>query len=119
MRVVLSSRGVQRVLSVRSGGYHSGLLTVIALATIGAFLSVGVASAQDYIPPGVTSSVVATSSSVAVAPTSSGIAGQSLSYTGTGFDVGGVVTNGAIVIVLGVGLCTVGARLSKRRTSQH
>lgn len=99
------------------------LFAVVALAITALFLSMGIASAADYVPPAVTSSVLPTSSAVAtssatvqVLDTSKGVAGASLSYTGTGFNVGGVVTIGLIVVLVGIGLCIVGAKMSKRRS---
>lgn len=50
------------------------------------------------------------------APIANGVVDSSLSYIGTGFNVGGMLLIGA-VIVLGVGLCVIGAKMSKRRSA--
>ena len=94
------------------------VLAVISLALGALLLSVGVASADNYVPPAVTSSASA-QPVIQVLGTSKDVAGQSLSYTGSGFNVGGVVLIGAIVLLLGIGLTVVGTRMSRGRSGQH
>ena len=99
------------------------LLTVISLAIATLFATMGIASAQDYVPPSVTvdatSHSVATSPAIEVLGTSKGVAGGALSYTGTGFDIGGAVTIGAIVLLLGIGLCIAGAKFARGRSAHR
>lgn len=90
-------------------------LSVVALAITGLYLSVGIASADDYVPAAVTSGGAG-----AVGPSTmdSDVAG-SLSYTGTGFNVGGAVLIAAIVLLVGVGFVIGGAKMSRRRSADH
>ena len=95
------------------------LLTVISLAIATLLATFGVASATDYVPPAVTNGTTSASRAVDVVATSKGVAGGSLSYTGTGFNVGGAVTIGAIVLLVGIGLCIAGARFARTRSAHH
>jgi len=51
------------------------------------------------------------------APVANGVVDSSLSYIGTGFNVGGMLLIGAVIVLLGVGLCVIGAKMSKRRSA--
>ena len=88
-------------------------LSVIGLAVTGLFLSIGVASADDYVPAAVTSGGSGGASPAA----GSGDVSGALSYTGAGFSVGGAVLIAAIVLILGIGLVVVGARMTRRRST--
>ena len=92
-------------------------LTVISLVLGTLFLAAGIASADDYVPSAVSSSVLDTTS--APVATSQGVAGASLSYTGTGFNVGGTVGIAIIVLVVGIALCIGGAKMARRRPTHH
>ena len=95
------------------------LLTVISMAIATLLATFGVASASDYVPPAVGSGSTSAARAADVVATSKGVAGGSLSYTGAGFNVGGAVTIGAIVLLLGIGLCVAGAKFAKGRSVQH
>ena len=90
-------------------------LSVVALAITGLYLSIGIASADDYVPSAVTT---AGAGVVNPSTTPSDIAG-SLSYTGAGFNVGGAVLIAALVLLIGVGLVIGGAKMSRRRSAGH
>ncbi len=101
------------------------IAAVFGLCVAALFASVGIASAQDYVPAPVTSSVLSvdpTSSAVVQVPhvldTPHAVAG-SLSYTGTGFNVGLTVAIAAAVVLLGLGLVIVGTRLTRGRSANH
>ncbi|SDO31654.1 hypothetical protein SAMN04515671_0536 [Nakamurella panacisegetis] len=101
------------------------ILAVVSMAAATLFLSVGIASADDYVPPAVTSGVSNSSGAVQVLGTSQTVggagsaSGSALSYTGTGFNVGGAVLIGAIVLLLGVGLCLAGTKMIRGRSAQR
>lgn len=88
-------------------------LSVVALALTGLLLSIGVASADDYVPAAVTSG---TGGGASPGATSGDVSGA-LSYTGAGFSVGGAVLIAAVVLVVGIGLVVVGARMTRRRST--
>ncbi|QNK80984.1 hypothetical protein [Nakamurella sp. PAMC28650] len=94
------------------------VVALVSLVVGAFFLSVGVASADNYVPPAVTSPL-SLQPVIQVLGTSNDLTGQSLSYTGTGFNVGGVVLIGAIVLLIGIGLTIVGARMSRSRSGRH
>ncbi|GGL87487.1 hypothetical protein [Nakamurella endophytica] len=87
-------------------------VVTLALATL--LLSVGVASAQDYVPAPVGPS----DNSAVVQDVSGTTAGQSLSYTGAGFNLGLAITIGVLVVLVGAALVVVGTRLSRRTSAR-
>ena len=91
------------------------ILSLVALAITGLLMSVGIASADDYVPSAVTSGAVVPA---AATTTPSDVAG-SLSYTGAGFNVGGAVLIAAIVLLVGIALVVAGTRMSRRRSAGH
>lgn len=93
------------------------LLSVVAFVGAPLFLLAGVASAQDYVP----AAVAANNSGSSAAPpaiSGGGVVDASVPYTGSGINVSVIVFIGALIIVLGVGLCVAGARVSKRHSAQ-
>ena len=94
-------------------------LAILSMVIGALFLSVGVASATDYVPPAVTSSLSDPAPAIQVLGTSQNVSGAALSYTGTGFNVGGAVLIGAIVLLLGVGLCLAGTKMLRGRSAHR
>ncbi len=88
-------------------------LSVVALAITGLLLSIGIASADDYVPSAVTTGAAGGGTP----PTTSSDVAGSLSYTGAGFNVGGAVLIAAIVLLVGVGLVVTGAKMARRRST--
>ncbi len=92
------------------------MTALVSFAAMALFLSAGVAAADEkYVPAPVTSSIVSTSP----VPTTPGGVSGALSYTGTGFSVGGAVAIAAVILLLGVALLVVGAKMTRRRSAGH
>lgn len=90
-------------------------LAIVAAAVAGLLLSVGTASADDYVPAAVTSAAGGAGSS----PTTPSDVAGSLSYTGAGFNVGGALLITAVVLLVGIGLVVAGAKMGRRGSAGH
>lgn len=96
------------------------ILTVLSVTLTGLLVGFGISSAADYVPAPVAPGGGGTGPAAPVAPVapvagaSTDVAGHTLSYTGSGLNVGLVVGIGVLVVLAGIALMVAGSRIARR-----
>lgn len=88
------------------------ILTVLSVTLTGLLVGLGISSAADYVPAPVAPG--GTGPAAPVAGASTDVAGHTLSYTGSGLNVGLVVGIGVLVVLAGIALMVAGSRIARR-----
>ena len=94
------------------------LLTVLGLTMTGLLVGFGISSAADYVPAPVAPGGGGSGPAAPVAGAATDVAGHTLSYTGSGINVGLAVAIGVLVLAVGVVLMVAGSRIARRPSAR-
>ena len=94
------------------------ILTVLSLTLTGLLVGFGISSAADYVPAPVAPGGGGGGPAAPVAGASTDVAGHTLSYTGSGLNVGLVVGIGVLVVLAGIVLMVAGSRIARRPSTR-